>query len=102
MQIFWTIQDIPELAGLNEDQQRTAFRTCYQKYLFSLWQTWAGCALMSTIVSICMAAFGPLLGAPIGGAIGGVLLGVIITNALRPKLRAYVAHHFRIDRVQQS
>jgi hypothetical protein len=94
MQIFWSIKDIPELAGLNDNQQKTAFRECYQKYLFSLWQTWAACGLMSTLVTVGMSVFGPIIGAGLGGAIGGGLLGIIITNALRPKLGAYVAHHF--------
>jgi hypothetical protein len=48
---------------------------------------------MSAFVTIGM-HFNPVLGGAIGGAIGGALLGIIITNALRPKLKAYVNHHF--------
>ncbi len=93
MKIFWSLQDIPELAPLDVEQRKIAFRECYQKYLFSLWQTWLACGLMSSLVTIGMAVH-PIIGGAIGGAIGGLLLSVIITNALRPKLKAYVSHHF--------
>jgi hypothetical protein len=93
LKIFWSLQDIPELSHLTPEQQKLAFRECYQKYLFSLWQTWLACGLMSAFVTIGM-HFNPVLGGAIGGAIGGALLGIIITNALRPKLKAYVNHHF--------
>jgi hypothetical protein len=93
MKIFWSLQDIPELAHLELAQQQTAFRECYQKYLFSLWQTWLACGVMSSLVTIGM-SINPIIGGVIGGAIGGLVLSVIITNALRPKLKAYVSHHF--------
>jgi uncharacterized membrane protein len=95
MKFFWSLQDIPELANLKTEQQQVAFRECYQKYLFSLWQTWMACAVMSLSVTIGMHVFGPIIGGIVGGAIGGLLLSAIITNALRPKLKAYVNHHFQ-------
>jgi hypothetical protein len=93
LRIFWSLQDIPELAHLKPEQQKVAFRECYQKYLFSLWQTWVACGVMSSLVTIGM-SINPFVGGAIGGAIGGALLAIIITNALRPKLKAYVNHHF--------
>ncbi|MBE9030102.1 hypothetical protein IQ266_10215 [filamentous cyanobacterium LEGE 11480] len=94
MKIYWSFKDIPELADLTEDQQKTAFQQCYEKYLFKMRETWVACAIMSTLVTIGMHVFGPILGAAIGGAIGGGILSMIITNALRPHLKNYVSHHF--------
>jgi hypothetical protein len=94
MKIYWSIKEIPELADLTEEQQKTAFQDCYQKYVFKLRETWIACAIMSTLVTIGMHLMGPIIGATIGGAIGGSILGLMITHALRPKLKAYVNHHF--------
>jgi hypothetical protein len=33
LKIFWSLQDIPELSHLTPEQQKLAFRECYQNYL---------------------------------------------------------------------
>ncbi len=94
MKVYWSISHIPEFAHLTEAQQKVAFQECYKRYLFKLRATWLACAIMFILVATGMHVFGPVLGATIGGVIGSFILGIIITNALRPHLKQYVAHHF--------
>lgn len=95
MQIFWTINQIPELQGLSPEQTKQAWQFCYKKYAFKHWQSWVSLFALGILVAIG-SKFG-IFGAAIGGGLGGGIFGLITTNVLRPHLQDYVSTHFKND-----
>ncbi len=94
MQIFWTIDQIPELQGLTKEQVKEAWQFCYKKYAFKHWQSWVSLSLVGVFVAIGGSRFG-IVGSAIGGGLGGGIFGFITTNVLRPHLQDYVNLHFK-------
>ena len=93
MQIFWTINQIPELQGLSPEQTKEAWQFCYKKYAFKHWQSWVSLFALG-ILAAAGSKFG-IIGAAIGGGLGGGIFGLTATNVLRPHLQDYVSTHFK-------
>jgi hypothetical protein len=93
MQIFWTLDQIPELQGLSKEQIKEAWQFCYKKYAFKHWQSWVSLFLLG-IFAAMGSKFG-IIGAAIGGGLGGGIFGLTATNVLRPHLQDYVSTHFK-------
>lgn len=94
MQIFWTIDQIPELQGLSKEQIKEAWQFCYKKYAFKHWQSWVSLFAVGILVAIGGSRFG-IIGSAIGGGLGGGIFGFTTTNLLRPHLQDYVNSHFK-------
>ena len=94
MQIYWTINQIPELAGLTPDQSKEAWQFCYKKYAFKHWEVWVSLFAVGLLVAVGSKVLGGIIGSAIGAGIGGGIFGVTSTNVLRPHLRDYVSSHF--------
>jgi hypothetical protein len=96
MQFYWSINQIPELAGLSPEQKKQAWQFCYKKYAFKHWQSWVSLFGIGMLVVLGTKLFnlGPVIGGAIGGGIGGGIFGVTMTNVLRPHLRDYADSHF--------
>ncbi len=102
MKIYWSINSIPELAGLSPNEQNKVWRSCVWK-CYKHWQTWVGLVLgaaiggIGAIVAIWLIPDSVPVGliermliiAPFGG-IGGLILGQIAIHQTRPYLKAYV------------
>ncbi len=93
MQIYWTIEQIPELASLKPEQAKQAWQFCYKRYVFKHWQVWASLSVLGILAALGSKSFG-IIGAAIGGGIGGGIFGVVSMNVLRPHLQNYVSSHF--------
>jgi hypothetical protein len=94
MKIYWTINQIPELAGLTPDQSKEAWQFCFKKYAFKHWEVWVSLFAIGLLVVVAQFVLGGIIGAAIGGGLGGGIFGVTCTNVLRPHLRDYVSSHF--------
>ena len=93
MQFYWSINQIPELAGLSPEQAKQAWQFCYKKYAFKHWQSLMSLVVLGILVAVGSRFFG-VIGSAIGGGIGGGIFGFTTTNVLRPHLRDYVSKHF--------
>ncbi|WP_055075891.1 hypothetical protein [Pseudanabaena sp. 'Roaring Creek'] len=93
MQIYWSTEQVPELANLKPEQSKQAWQFCYKKYAYKHWQVWASLSLLGILAALGSKYFG-IIGAAIGGGIGGGIFGVVSVNVLRPHLRDYVSSHF--------
>jgi hypothetical protein len=93
MQIYWTINQIPELQGLSPEQTKQAWQFCYKKYTFKHWQSLASLLVVGILAGVG-SRFG-VIGAAIGGGLGGGIFGLTATNVLRPHLQDYVNTHFK-------
>jgi hypothetical protein len=94
MQFYWSLSQIPELAGLSPEQAKQAWQFCYKKYAFKNWQSLASLFAVGVLAVIGSKAFGSMLGAALGGGIGGAIFWLVTANVLRPHLRDYVSRHF--------
>lgn len=94
MQIFWTINQIPELQGLSPEQAKQTWQFCYKRYAFKHWQSWVSLFVLGILVSVGSKSFG-IIGAAIGGGLGGGIFGFTTTNVLRPHLQDYVSNNFK-------
>jgi hypothetical protein len=94
MQFYWSINQIPELAGLTPAQSKEAWQFCYKKYAFKHWEVWVSLFVLGLLVAFGSKAFGGIIGGAIGGGLGGGIFGVTSTNVLRPHLGDYVSSHF--------
>ncbi|MEI6331857.1 MAG: hypothetical protein WCP16_21655 [Pseudanabaena sp. ELA645] len=94
MKIYWTINQIPELAGLTPDQSKEAWQFCFKKYAFKHWEVWVSLFAVGLLYTLGSNAFRGIIGGAIGAGIGGGIFGVTATNVLRPHLRDYVSSHF--------
>ncbi|PZO38155.1 MAG: hypothetical protein DCF19_16930 [Pseudanabaena frigida] len=93
MQFYWTINQIPELAGLTPEQTKEAWQFCYKKYAFKHWESWVSLFVLGILVAVGTRYLG-IIGAAIAGGIGGGIFGLTATNVLRPHLQDYVSNHF--------
>jgi hypothetical protein len=93
MQFYWSINQIPELAGLTQQQIKEAWQFCYKKYAFKHWEVWVSLFVLGVLVAIGSGLF-RVIGAAIGGGLGGLIFGLTTSNVLRPHLHDYVSTHF--------
>ncbi|MEE3716718.1 hypothetical protein V2H45_08170 [Tumidithrix elongata RA019] len=103
MQFYWSIEQIPELAGLTPAQKKQAWQFCYKKYVFTHWQSWVSLFALGLLVSVGTKLFNlgnsvtsSAIGGAIGGGLGGAIFGVTTINVLRPHLIDYANTHFTI------
>ena len=92
MQFYWSISQIPELAGLTKEQAKQAWQYCYKQYALKHWQSIASLVVLGVLVAVGT-RFG-MIGGAISGGIGGGIFGLVTTNVLRPHLQEYVNEHF--------
>ena len=90
MPIYWSLKQIPELAGLSAEERSVAWRRASMK-TFRHWQTWVAlvaCGLCGAAGSMVGGHLGSsLLGAAVGGGIGGFLFGQVATSIARKHYR---------------
>jgi hypothetical protein len=96
MKLYWSIDKIPEFAGLLPKQQKRALRFCVKKYALRLWQTWVCIFVM---ISLSLAArsifqFSGTISDAITGGICGLAVWLTLINVLRPHLHDYVRENF--------
>jgi hypothetical protein len=96
MKIYWSIDQIPELAGLSPAQKKQAFQFCMKKYALKLWQTWL-CLFVLISLSLFIRSIFHFTGSIADAMTGGVcgLVGwLTLINALRPHLSDYARKNF--------
>jgi len=84
MQIYWTLKQIPELAGLSRRERGHRWRAAYMRALRH-WQTLVGlvacglCAGAGSVVGglVGTQLVGSIIGAGIGGGIGGLVFSQV-------------------------
>jgi hypothetical protein len=97
MKLYWSIDKIPEFAGLLPEQRKQALQFCVKKYAFTLWKIWL-CVLF-VLVSLFLVArlifnFSGTIYDAITGGISGMVGWVTLINALRPRFHDYVRKNF--------
>ena len=89
LQLYWTLESIPELAARPPDERRQAWTSAVRRS-FRHWQVWA--AFIGTgAVAAVGGAVGALVGLEyvgglIGAGIGGLLASEVVTEFARPYL----------------
>jgi hypothetical protein len=90
MRLYWTIKQIPELAGLPADEQRRLWREGYLETL-GQWQMWASLAITGAgaVVGLYLGALvgWQIVGSAMGAALGAVPHAFVSTELVRRRLR---------------
>ncbi len=93
MKIYWSNQDIPELAHLPLATQKQAWKVCYRDYAFKHWQTWLSVGVISALVTVGLRA--GTAGVAIAGGLGAGVFSQTVTHVLRPHFRKYADEQFQ-------
>jgi hypothetical protein len=96
MKLYWSIDKIPELAGLSPQQKKQALQFCIKKHAFKLWQTWL-CLFVSIFLSLAVRSAFQFTGSIADGITGGftgLIAWFTLLNALRPHFQNYVRKNF--------
>ncbi|MGD0573111.1 MAG: hypothetical protein ABSB11_08840 [Sedimentisphaerales bacterium] len=95
MKFYWSINSIPELAGLPKQNRKKAWRKTHLKYFFKV-------GVISTVLDVFFIVVGclfgqiyygfggGLIGIVIAGGIGGTIAWELEANLIRPCLREYL------------
>jgi len=90
MRVYWTIKQIPELAGVSADERRRLWRQGYFE-AFRDWQMWASLAVTGVGAAVGSLLGGlvgwQIVGAAIGAALGTIPHAIVSTELVRRRLR---------------
>jgi hypothetical protein len=98
MQIYWTLNQVPELAGASRQERGRRWRAAYRSSR-RRWQVWLGrlvCGLCAGGgVAIGSAVSTPFLGGLVGACVGGGIGGFILSQVAIAVARRYQASTLR-------
>jgi hypothetical protein len=96
MKLYWSVDQIPELAGLSPEQKKQAMQFCIKKYAFRLWQLWLCIFVLValTLVAKSIIQFSGTIADAITGFISGGFAWLTVLNSLRPQLNDYARKNF--------
>jgi hypothetical protein len=89
MKLYWSLQDIPELAPLSQRQRREAWQECYQTYAFKHWQVHLSLGLFSGLVTVSLPV--GVAATVVAAVLGGLIYQQTVMHTLRPRLKQYIA-----------
>lgn len=90
MQIYWTLKQVPELAGASRSERVRRWRAAYRRS-FRHWETWAGlvvcvvCAEVGAALGDMLGTqpLGGMVGTGIGGGVGGLIFSQVVISVAR-------------------
>lgn len=86
MQIYWTLESIPELARLPAWERRRVWRRAYSRACCG-WRMWAAMLVTGTCAGIGFVAGHaldwPIVSGLVGSAIGGFVQGQLVVDLVR-------------------
>jgi hypothetical protein len=91
--IYWTLNSIPELAGLSKEERQKIWQAAYWK-TFRHWQTWLALlapGICATLLSALVVGGRSLLWGMLGGAIGGGIFGYVAMHTALPYVQEELA-----------
>lgn len=96
MKLYWSIDKIPELAGLSPEQKKQALQFCLKKHAFKLWQAWL-CFFVMIFLGLAIRSslqFTGSIADAITGGVTGLIVWLTLINALRPHFQNYARKNF--------
>ncbi|MCD1127574.1 hypothetical protein LPW36_16510 [Jinshanibacter sp. LJY008] len=73
MKIYWAVDNVPELKGLDKQEQKRLFKECNKEGRKRIGSAFWIRLVIAIVLSAVVALFLPL-----GGAIGGAMIGVFV------------------------
>ena len=80
--IYWSLNSIPELADVPQDERRKLIRTTYWKAFVTRFSPWIGLITLMALINVGR-SIDETYGSLIGAAIGGFLFGQVMIEAMR-------------------
>lgn len=96
MKFYWSINKIPEIAGLSSEHKKQTVLFCMKKNIFKLWQSYLCFFVLIFLAMVIKVNFkftGSIADGITGGGIGFIFWLVMI-NVLRPQFQNHVRKNF--------